>query len=122
MRKLEHTASWFPFTTPRKVSIRNAREVGDTSLDTTGFDLREWPSGCSNFDDDSEVVRRYYPDVIALLQDVTGANDVIIKGHKRYESTAELQTSAKSLMAGGCATVKAGGVAAAVHVGFERGE
>ncbi len=119
-RALHHTESWWPFTVPLEVAMRDARaELGAAaSLDAHGFCLRAWPSSCADLASDAAVVRDYYPDVVALVRAETGARDVVVKGHKRYASRAAAAEAADACLRGGCATVKAGGVGAAVHVDY----
>ena len=120
-RALHHTESWWPFTVPLEVAMRDARvELGATaSLDVQGFCLRAWPSSCTDLASDEAVVRDYYPSVVALVRAETGASDVLVKGHKRYAGRPPASAEeADACLRGGCATVKAGGVGAAVHVDY----
>jgi hypothetical protein len=67
---------------PFDVAIRDMRPIaGSLSLDRNGFVLLERPSRARNFYDPAAVARDYYPEIEALIHDVTGAERVVIFGH-----------------------------------------
>jgi hypothetical protein len=67
----------------RTVPIRNAREVvDDLSLDKQGFQLTHQATAVSDFYDQEEVKRTYYPEVERLLKETTGAEKVVIFDHQ----------------------------------------
>ncbi|MDT0617220.1 CmcJ/NvfI family oxidoreductase [Salinisphaera sp. P385] len=67
-----------------QVPIRDAWPEADAlSLDREGIACRHHPVEVADFYDDAEVSARYYPDVIALIREVTGASRVEIFDHTR---------------------------------------
>lgn len=79
----------------RRVTIRNARlasPASDLSLDTSGFQLLQHRSvleRLSDFDDKARVKAAYYPEVEALLRQVTGAQKVVVFDHTLRDGTPE---------------------------------
>src|SRR5260370_15786907 len=64
-------------TVPQLVSVHNARPIANRlSLDREGFAFVREPSEVSNFYDDDEVRRVYYPECERILQRATGATRV----------------------------------------------
>ena len=62
--------------------IRDARPIaGDLSLDEEGFELHLHPSAFTDFYDEAAVRERYYPEVQAVVQALTGALTVIVFDH-----------------------------------------
>ena len=43
------------------------------SLETTGYELRAWPTACTDFGNDEAVVGAYYGEMIELVKQVTPA-------------------------------------------------
>jgi len=69
-------------TSPSKVTLRNARELpSPASLKTHGFEVHSWPSTCTDFGDDAQVLRVYYTEMRKLIRAVTGAEQVIVFDH-----------------------------------------
>jgi hypothetical protein len=66
---------------PRAVTIANARAIDGLSLEREGFLLVRHHSAVANFYDPEEVRRVYYPELVSLLKDVTGASKVAIFAH-----------------------------------------
>jgi hypothetical protein len=65
-----------------QVRVRDARAVaGQLSLDREGFVLLRHPSGVSDFYDDEEVKRLYYPECERLMREATGAIKVVAFDH-----------------------------------------
>lgn len=68
----------------REVPIYDARPWADQlSLDREGIKLLRHPTRVQRFYDDAEVERDYYPEIEALVKEVTGASQVIIFDHTR---------------------------------------
>ncbi len=66
----------------RWIEIQNARVLaGDVSLDAEGFELRTHRSAVTDFENDEEVRRVYYPEIVALVKEATGASRVEIFDH-----------------------------------------
>lgn len=69
---------------PRTVFIRNARlHASKFKLDREGFELTRHDTTVSDFYDDEEVRRIYYPEMEALLKTITGATQALIFDHTR---------------------------------------
>jgi len=69
-------------TVPQLVSVHNARPIANRlSLDREGFAFVREPSEVSNFYDDDEVRRVYYPECERILQRATGATRVVVFDH-----------------------------------------
>lgn len=67
---------------PHRIPIRDARVIAsDTLLDEEGFGLIHQRSAVSDFYDDDQVRRIYYPEAERLLKDVTGAHRVFVFDH-----------------------------------------
>lgn len=88
-RTLSQTSSWWPYTSPTEVAMRDARALTPPAeLDTMSFTLRSWPSACPDLRDDDYVATVYSDEVIALVREVSGADGVIVmRPHKRYVSS-----------------------------------
>ena len=68
----------------REVFIQNGRPLSDRfTLDQEGFELKRQKSGVSDFYDDKEIERVYYPEMERLLVKATGASKVLIFDHTR---------------------------------------
>ncbi len=80
-------------TAKHPVEIHDARgplASGEISLDVNGFSLLRHTSAVRDFNDDEEVRRIYYPEIIALAKRTTGASEVIITQHVvRTEDTSD---------------------------------
>lgn len=64
------------------VEVRNGRPlIGQLSLDREGFELHHDPSHVTDFYDDDEVVRVYYPECERLVKAATGAARVVVFDH-----------------------------------------
>ncbi len=75
----------------RTVSIADGRPIVERlSLDGEGFELRPHDTAVSNFYDDNEVRKVYYPEVDQLVKAATGASRVVIFDHTvRIEDEAQ---------------------------------
>ena len=80
-------------TSKHVVHIHDARpklEAGEIDLDANGFTLLRLASEVGDFHDDAQVRRIYYPEIVALTKQTTGASEVFITQHLvRTEDTAD---------------------------------
>ena len=67
---------------PRSVLIRNARLAAEVSLDRQGFQLVRQETAIHDFYDRAEVEKVYYPEIEALLKEITGAEKVVVFDHQ----------------------------------------
>ena len=64
------------------VLVRNAREIADTiSLDVNGFELFEYRSPITNFEDTKSVTEVYRPAITEFVRKLTGACEVFVTNH-----------------------------------------
>lgn len=76
--RVEHNARWAAY----QVEIENGRLNGDTfSLDREGFALAHHDTAVSDFGDEDEIKRVYYPEMERLLKRETGAGRVLVFDH-----------------------------------------
>jgi hypothetical protein len=69
-------------TDKRIAEIHDGRPlIGQLSLDREGFEFYRDPSRVTNFYDDDEVVRVYYPECERLVKAATGAPRVVVFDH-----------------------------------------
>jgi hypothetical protein len=62
--------------------IENLRLHLDTlSLEANGLTLLQHATALTNFDDEDQIRTIYYPEIIALVQQLTGAEQVLVFGH-----------------------------------------
>jgi len=72
--------SYWPVVDHR-ITVRNARAAGEPfALEKNGFVLVRRPTAVKNFYDPDEVRAVYYPEVEALVKDLTGAKRVLMFG------------------------------------------
>ena len=64
-----------------RMEIADGRRAGDLSLDTSGFMLVEHRTQVRDFFDAEELKRVYYPEVVALVQRMSGAKRVVVFDH-----------------------------------------
>jgi len=64
-----------------RVDIANGREARGLALDANGFVLVEHRTAMRDFFDAEELKRVYYPEVVALIQRVSGAARVMVFDH-----------------------------------------
>jgi hypothetical protein len=64
-----------------RVEIADGRRAGELSIDTNGFVLVEHRTQVRDFFDADELKRVYYPEVVALVQRVSGAKRVVVFDH-----------------------------------------
>jgi hypothetical protein len=66
---------------PFQVAIRDMRPIQKSlSLDTTGFVLVERPTRVTDFYDSAQVDTIYMPEIVALIEELTGADRVLTFG------------------------------------------
>lgn len=64
------------------VPILDARSLAEQpTLDREGFELAWAPTACADFFDAEAIERTYYPEVVRLLREHTGAAEVVIFDH-----------------------------------------
>lgn len=67
-----------------EVAIHNGRPLADSlSLDEQGFELHRRDTAVDDLHDDAQVEGVYYPEVEALIKELTGASRVVIFDHTR---------------------------------------
>ena len=65
----------------QEVSIFDARNIVDASLDTNGFILRNLNTKIKNFLNLDEVENVYYDEISELIKKETGAKDIVVFNH-----------------------------------------
>lgn len=65
----------------RRVQIRDVRFHAPLSLAANGAALGHWPTRVTDFYDDDELHRRYYPEAAEIIATVLGAARVIVFDH-----------------------------------------
>ena len=74
---------------PHRKIVTNARHI-QTTLDNEGFVLRKHESRVKDFYDASEIEEKYYPEIMELAREITGAKSFRMLGHiTRNEAEAE---------------------------------
>ena len=77
-REPERTATYGP----RRVTVRDARPLAaELSLDREGFALVGHETAVTDFEDEAEVERVYYPEMERLVKEATGASRVLVFDH-----------------------------------------
>ncbi|MDA1101443.1 MAG: CmcJ/NvfI family oxidoreductase [Proteobacteria bacterium] len=70
-------------------TIRDMRPLaGDLSIDRQGFELHTRPTAVADLYDDEMVARDYEAEIIALLQQATGADQVVVFDYTRRSDGA----------------------------------
>lgn len=70
---------------PKEIQVENIRGKEDKyNLDNAGFKYINHTSALTEFVDDAEIERVYYPETIEVLKAHTGANRVIIFDHSTF--------------------------------------
>ena len=88
---LDADTGWPAGSVRRTVSIANARRFPWPSLDREGFELVRHHSALTNFYDAGEVREVYYPELMRLVCEVTGAAKAIIFAHDVRSSDSSKQ-------------------------------
>ncbi len=76
-------------TSPRTVQIEDARPLRERNaldLDRCGFTLEKHRSSLRDFRDDRELTQKYFPEMAALLRDLTGADQVFVHAFHQLRS------------------------------------
>ncbi len=71
-------------TAVQNILVHNARPAlaaGQTDLDRSGFTLTQHTSAVTDFRNEDEVARLYYPEIERLVERVTGAHKAFVRGH-----------------------------------------
>ncbi|MCY4128056.1 MAG: CmcJ/NvfI family oxidoreductase [Gammaproteobacteria bacterium] len=64
------------------VLVRDARDIADTiTLDVNGFELFDYRSPISDFEDAEAITEVYRPAIAEFVRDLMGANEVFITNH-----------------------------------------
>jgi hypothetical protein len=81
---------------PAEVSMHNARmREPSATLESVGFELKQWPTKVQDFRDDKEVESIYYEELRNLVKEATGADRVLIFDHTvRNTKNKNLNTAA----------------------------
>lgn len=66
-----------------RMPIRDARQLAyQPSIDVEGFAFWDAPTMVSDFQNDQEIIAKYYAETTELVRDVTGATSVIVFDHQ----------------------------------------
>lgn len=86
-----------PGTDPREVEVQDGWPAVDRlSADREGFELHDWKGEFLEYDDDSAVKARFYPQVVDFVRRHTGATRVVVFDHtirKRLPPDLKQQTT-----------------------------
>ena len=81
---------------PRQMTIRNGRqETRDFTLDRNGFHFVPHPTKVTDFFDEDEIKRVYYPEMEALVKAESGAKRVVVFDHTLRTADDELREKTK---------------------------
>ena len=79
-----------------EIAIHDGRPIADRlDLDREGFLFMRWETAVADLYDDEEVRRVYYPEMEALIKEVTGASKVIVFDHTPRIDDLAAQTETK---------------------------
>lgn len=78
---------------PVRVQIKNGRVTPTASWQEAGFELVEHSSKVSNWDDDAEIARVHYPELVDFALRETGADVATIASHIKRNPTEALRHS-----------------------------
>lgn len=84
----------------RAVTVHDIRgEEDEYSLDTTGFQVYRHASRETEFADEEQIKRLYYPEIEEILKSATGASQIFIFDHtiRRQSSDQRVTDAAKAL-------------------------
>lgn len=101
----------------REVTIRNARQAEDLSLDRQGFMLLDAPTAVTDFEDPGQIENVYYPEIEALLKRLFGAEEVFVFGHIYRTDDPEVLRQRRE--SGQPLERSQGGPAGGAHVDFD---
>lgn len=72
---------------PKQVQVENVRgKEAQYDLDITGFKFIKHKSAVTDFSNDTEVERVYYPESIEVYKKYTGASRVVIFDHSEFHA------------------------------------
>lgn len=81
---------------PRRTAMHDARQLAaPPTLETMGFELRTWPTACTDFENDLQVMRGYYREVHDLVRQASGASQVLLFDHVLRRSSG-VHTAARA--------------------------
>ena len=81
---------------PQRVTIRNGRrDAKGFTLDRNGFRFVPHPTKMTDFFDESEIKRVYYPEMIDLIKAESGARRVVVFDHTLRTADDELREKTK---------------------------
>jgi hypothetical protein len=81
---------------PRQMVIRNGRlETRDFTLDRNGFHFVPHPTRVTDFFDEDDIKRVYYPEMEALVKAESGARRVVVFDHTLRTADDELREKTK---------------------------
>jgi len=85
--------------------VRNARDLRpeELSLRTSGFLLKEHRSQVTDWNDEAQIVSTYYPEIMGLVKELTGATHVVSDNHIIRESESAGVGGAAAGLGGGAA-------------------
>ena len=86
---------WPGRSTPHTVTISNARLQRGLSIDSNGFFLTRRESAVKNFFDEGEVRAVYYPELVRMLTEITGAAKTVVFAHDVRTSNKTKQNGEK---------------------------
>jgi hypothetical protein len=81
---------------PHQMTVRNGRrETRDFTLDRNGFHFVPHPTKVTDFFDEGEIKRVYYPEMEALVKAESGAKRVVVFDHTLRTADDELREKTK---------------------------
>jgi hypothetical protein len=81
---------------PHRVRLENGRlHIREFALETTGFRFVRHQTQVSDFYDEDELHRVYYPEMVALIKAEAGAKRVVVFDHTLRTADNELRQAAK---------------------------
>jgi len=89
--QIEHTGQY----ETHRVEIRDGRAQAGFSIDAEGFELRRHDTAVVDFHDREAIAVVYYPEIEALISEVTGAPRVVVFDHTVRTSDESEQAALK---------------------------
>jgi hypothetical protein len=81
---------------PHQVRLENGRlHIGEFALETNGFRFVRHQTKVSDFYDEDQLRRVYYPEMVALIKAEAGAKRVVVFDHTLRTADTELRQAAK---------------------------
>lgn len=84
-KKYGHTKQMGGIPVPVEVTVHDARERKDLTLDKNAFQMIEWDTAMSTedfYDTSGKIAQTYYPEMSELLKKATGAEHVLVFHHQ----------------------------------------